>query len=295
VATARDDDQARRRLVAGYFVAALLVGATVAAIVVVLTSDGDGGGGGGDPVHVHGLGVNPADGTLFVAAHTGLFSSPEGSSSAERVDDQYQDTMGFTVVGPDHFLGSGHPAPGENRPSSLGLIESTDGGRSWEEVSLAGEADFHVLRFAHDRVYGFNALDGRLMLSDDGGETWTEREPPGPLLDLAIDPEDRERLVAATEDGLAISEDDGQSWEPLSDELGLLAWPEPGRLFLVNGGGEIQASRDAGKRWASVGSIGGQPAALGAASATELYAALGDGTVLESADGGRTWETRSSP
>ena len=295
MATARDDDQARRRLVAGYFVAALLAGATVAAIVVVLTSDGDGGGGGGDPVHVHGLGVNPADGTLFVAAHTGLFSSSEGSSSAERVDEQYQDTMGFTVVGPDHFLGSGHPAPGENRPSSLGLIESTDGGRSWEEVSLAGEADFHVLRFAHDRVYGFNALDGRLMLSDDGGETWREREPPGPLLDLAIDPEDRERLVAATEDGLALSEDDGQSWEPLDGELGLLAWPEPGRLFLVNGSGEIQASRDAGESWTSLGSIGGQPAALAAASATELYAALGDGTVLESADGGRTWETRSTP
>src|SRR5687768_7073255 len=54
--------------------------------VALLTSacgEGDGGsgppnGGGprvGDPgpVHVHGLGVNPKDGALFVATHTGLF------------------------------------------------------------------------------------------------------------------------------------------------------------------------------------------------------------------------------
>ena len=293
MAAARDEDLARRRLVAGYFVAGILVAATVAAIVVVLTSDDGGGGGGGDPVHVHGLGVNPADRALFIAAHTGLFTSPEGSSSAERVDDQYQDTMGFSVVGPVHFLASGHPAPGAGGPSSLGLIESTDAGRSWEEVSLAGEADFHVLRFAHDRVYGYNALSGKLMISDDGGETWTEREPPAAVLDLAVDPDDPERLVAATEEGLAVSEDDGQSWKPLSGDLGLLAWPDAERLFLINGVGDVQLSTDGGDRWRAIGKIGGQPAALTAASARELYAAVGDGSVLQSSDGGRTWDVRS--
>ena len=32
------------------------------------------------PVHVHGLGVNPADGALFIATHTGLYRSGEGDS-----------------------------------------------------------------------------------------------------------------------------------------------------------------------------------------------------------------------
>lgn len=165
-----------------------------ALLLAACGDDGDEGdeaaGSAAGPVHVHGLGVNPEDEALFVATHTGLFRSPAGSSSAERVDDQFQDTMGFTVVGPDHFLGSGHPAPGEDRPPNLGLIESTDGGQSWEELSLAGEADFHVLRLAHDRVYAYNVLSGELMLSADGGETWTTRRPPAPLIDLAVDPRD---------------------------------------------------------------------------------------------------------
>ncbi|MGH2838494.1 MAG: F510_1955 family glycosylhydrolase, partial [Thermoleophilaceae bacterium] len=61
------------------------------------------------PIHVHGLGVNPADGALFIATHTGLYRAPDGELAAERVGDRYQDTMGFTVTGPDSFLGSGHP------------------------------------------------------------------------------------------------------------------------------------------------------------------------------------------
>jgi hypothetical protein len=61
--------------------------------------------------HVHGLGINPEDGALFIATHTGLFASPEGAASAERVDEQFQDTMGFTVVGRDHFPRLGPPSP----------------------------------------------------------------------------------------------------------------------------------------------------------------------------------------
>jgi hypothetical protein len=108
------------------------------------------------PVHVHGLGVNPADGALFIATHTGLYRVEPGERKAERVGGSYQDTMGFTIVGANRFLGSGHPdineAREENLPSLLGLIESTDEGESWQPISLSGEADFHVLRFAGERV-----------------------------------------------------------------------------------------------------------------------------------------------
>src|SRR5687767_322438 len=84
------------------------------------------------PVHVHGLGVNPADRALFIATHTGMFRVPEGERRAKRVADRYQDTMGFTVVGPDRFLGSGHPDGREKLPPFLGLIESRDAGETWK-------------------------------------------------------------------------------------------------------------------------------------------------------------------
>ena len=68
---------------------------------------------------------------MFVATHTGLFRAGREQARAVRVAGRHQDTMGFTVVGPDRFLGSGHPDGRENLPPFLGLIESRDAGASW--------------------------------------------------------------------------------------------------------------------------------------------------------------------
>jgi hypothetical protein len=265
--------------------------------------DGFSGVAGADPgpVHVHGLGVNPADNALFIATHTGLYRAAKGERKAERVGGRYQDTMGFTIVGPNRFLGSGHPdineAREKNLPLLLGLIESTDSGESWQPISLLGEADFHVLRFAGERVYGYDASNDRLLVSGDRGRTWRELEKPGPLVDLALDPGDDRRIVVTSagglEEGLFESRDGGEGWKRMSEAVGLLAWP--GRLYLIAGGGQVFAGRDGGRRLEHQGEIGGQPAALVAEGPSELYVALHDGTVKRSTDGGATWAVRSTP
>jgi hypothetical protein len=283
-----------------------VVGAIAAAALLWVSRDGDEAFTGfpaadPGPVHVHGLGVNPADGALFIATHTGLYRVEEGQRKAERVGDLYQDTMGFTIVGPNRFLGSGHPDINEARekdlPSLLGLIESTDKGESWRPISLLGEADFHVLRFAGERVYGYDSSNDRLLVSGDRGRTWDELEKPGPLVDLAVDPTNARRIVVTSagglEEGLFESRDGGESWTRRSEAVGLLAWP--GRLYLVAGGGQVFASRDAGRRLEHLGEIGGEPAALVAEGPDELYAALHDGTIKRSTDGGSTWAVRSTP
>jgi hypothetical protein len=84
--------------------------------------------------------------------------SPD-ASEPEPVGESHQDTMGFTIVGPNHFLGSGHP-DNLSQPSLLGLIESKDSGSSWKPISLLGDADFHVLRAVGRRVYGYDASHG---------------------------------------------------------------------------------------------------------------------------------------
>ena len=250
------------------------------------------------PVHVHGLGINPADRTLFIATHTGLYRSAEGESTSVRVSDSRQDTMGFAIVGADRFLGSGHPDLREDLPPLLGLIESTDEGRSWEPISLLGEADFHVLRSAGERVYGYDASGDRLLVSDDAGRSWSQVDRPAPLLDLAADPTDVDHLVAAAASdlaqGLYESGDGGRSWERIANPVGLLAWPARDRLYLVEGSGAVFLSTNGGGRFERRGSLGGQPAALLGQSADELYAALHDGTILRSLDGGVTWAIRST-
>ena len=244
------------------------------------------------PEHIHGLGVNPADGSLMVATHSGLFKASPGSDRTARVEDRRQDTMGFTIVGPDRFLGSGHPDLRDDLPPLLGLIRSDDAGRTWEPVSLLGEADFHVLRTAGKRIYGVNSADGKLLVSDDGGRTWAARTPGTALLDVAAAPGDPDHVVASGETGLRVSRDAGETWRPQGKRLaGLLTWVGKDALYLVDARGRVHRSADGGASWRKAGESGGAPAAF-ASDGSDLYVALHTNEVKMSGDGGRTWRVR---
>lgn len=244
-------------------------------------------------IHVHGLGRNPADRALFIATHTGLFRMSAGDRSAERVAGLYQDTMGFTVVGPDHFLGSGHPGSIENDPPFLGLIESRTAGSAWRPISLRGEVDFHVLEANDNTVYGFGSdwdtRQARFLRSDDRGRTWTRLAPPEELLGLAIDPQDPRVSVALGEQRGWVSRDGGSSWRPLPIPGGMVTWSREQGLTAVDLEGVIRGARAPTGPWSESGRLPGTPAALDAAG-DELLAATHESRVLSSRDGGKTWQ-----
>jgi len=247
------------------------------------------------PVHVHALGLNPTERSLFIATHTGLYRLEPDAQRAERVGDRYQDTMGFTVVGRDHFLGSGHPDRRDDLPPLLGLIGSRDAGETWTPISLLGKVDFHALRVRGRRVVGYDATSGRVMISEDGGLSWSSRRPPEPLLDVVVTPTSGDVLLAAGESRLFVSRDGGRTWKEREQGTGLLAWPRRDWLYLLDGNGRIWLSRDGGGRWQGRGQLGGRPAALLAVGSDVLYAATHEGEIKRSRDRGATWHTRSMP
>jgi hypothetical protein len=249
----------------------------------------------GDPgvVHVHGLGRNSADGSLMVATHTGLFRAGEEGGRPERVANRFQDTMGFTVIGPDHFLGSGHPASVREDPPFLGLIESRDAGNTWRPISLRGEMDFHVLEAHGDTVYGFGSdfesREPRFMVSENGGRSWERRTPPEGLTGLAIDPSDPDQIVGLGEQRGYFSRDGGGTWRPIDLPGGLIAWtPEIG-LVAADFDGVIRTSGDPMGEWNEAGRLNGTPAALEGVD-DELLAATHDARVLSSRDRGSSWQ-----
>lgn len=250
-------------------------------------------------VHVHGLGVDPADGVLYAATHYGLFRLRQQGPPL-RVADRFQDTMGFTITGPNTFLGSGHPDNQKDPalPPRLGLVRSTDAAQSWQTVSLSGEVDFHALRAAHGAIYGWDSGRSRLMVSTDQGRTWDIRSTLD-LRDFAVSPTDADVVLATTESGLVRSADGGRSWRAVKTAPGLamLGWGTAGSLFGVSPNGTVQRSEDGGTTWGERGTVEGQPEALtvDVRNGTEtLYIAVNTRGILASTDSGATFTSRYS-
>lgn len=234
--------------------------------------------------HVHGIGVNPADGRIYLGTHGGLFRLDAEARKVAAVGDVRDDFMAFTVLGPDWFIASGHPSsPG--RTSNLGLIESRDGGRTWREIALAGQADFHALRAGEAGLFGYHS-GGLLVTSSDGGKTWrslAETEASDFVLDGGA-------LVVATPRGLSRTQDGGRTWTSLSGpRIAFLSGPIEGTLWGLTADGAAFRSSDGGIEWERRGSVTARPAAF-LAHDDALYVATVEGEVLRSSDGGASWQ-----
>lgn len=235
--------------------------------------------------HVHGLGVDPADGGVYVATHDGLYTVAKGKKP-KLVGDRKDDFMGFTVTAEGAFIASGHGAPGSGRPNNLGMIESKDAGRTWKPRSLSGAADFHSLDSAKDTVYGYES--GRIRVSTDL-KTWDDRAKLD-ALDLAADPAGNDVLLATTAEGIVGSTDGGRTFRKADDSVqAFLSWPEEKSLFGIGMSGKLSRSKDGGKTWTPLATVpGGSPQALTAATPKHLLAATQAG-VYESRDGVKTF------
>ena len=236
--------------------------------------------------HIHNLAYDGRQ--LLIGTHEGLWGQAPGARPAQLSDDAF-DVMGLTIAG-DRWLASGHPGEGMDAPADLGLLQSTDRGRTWAEVSLGGEVDFHRLAASGAIVVGVNAHDGRLLRSRDGGSAWTDLGAPG-LYDLAVSPADPAVIVGTSESGPVRSIDSGASFNAVGGAplLALLAWAG-GTLYGADVDGRIHESMDDGITWKPLGSLPSQPSAF-AATGTTVAALVGD-TVLESVDGGASFTPR---
>ncbi|MET9346610.1 F510_1955 family glycosylhydrolase [Streptomyces termitum] len=238
--------------------------------------------------HIHGVGLR--DGVLYVATHQGLHSpGPDGRPVL--VGDRRDDFMGFTIAPDGTFLASGHPPPGGDGPADLGLIASTDSGRSWREKSLAGEVDFHSLDTSGGTVYGYDSARARLRVTRDQ-VTWEDRASLR-ALDIAVSPADPGTVLATTERGVVRSTDGGRTFSAGNGRiLAHLSWGTADALYGIDPDGVLFRSADGGGDWTRVGAVpGGAPQALTAVDARRLLVATGDG-VYESRDAGHTFERR---
>ncbi len=240
-----------------------------------------------DAGHIHGLAI---DGTAtLLATHSGMWRIDRGAVS--RVGTTNVDFMGFTVAGSGQFYSSGHPNSAGSFQQPVGLIESTDGGVTWEYLSRGGESDFHALAASPHVIYGY---DGALQRSSDG-KIWQQQNTDVRLLALAVDPAKRDTVLATTATGLQRSTNGGTSFAavPGAPTLALLSWSDPTALWGIDPNGAVYFSSGTTGIWHKRGSADGAASAIAGLGTDQLRVATETG-VYGSTDGGRTFTSLAS-
>lgn len=168
-------------------------------------------------VHVHGLAYSPDGSRILIPSHHGLAIYSDGKWT--KAPGPQHDYMGFVATG-EFMYSSGHPAPGSGLVNPFGVIRSGDGGRSWTNLGLEGETDFHLLAAGYhtNAIYVFNPAPNSRMkatglhVTVNDGFTWKHAPAAGLAGEpatLAVHPADPDIVAVGTRDGLFLSEDGG--------------------------------------------------------------------------------------
>ena len=254
--------------------------------------------------HIHGLGFSADGRQLIVPAHTGLRVFVD--DKWQRPDVPANDYMGYAATN-DGFYSSGHPGLGSQSVNPIGLVKSTDGGQTLTALGFAGESDFHLVGVGYQNhaVYVLNQAQNSkfsigLYYTLDDGKTWQQgamRGVPGMPLQIAVHPTNAGTVALASEQGLFLSTDNGNSFAPVgaSEPVSAVAFsPDGNRLFF---GSNTFSVYDISSKQSTVlstlplaandtmGFIAANPM-----RADELAAATYNRNIYRSRDGGRSWE-----
>jgi photosystem II stability/assembly factor-like uncharacterized protein len=203
------------------------------------------------------------------------------------------------------------------------LWESLDSGITWREFpnidSVPGRGNWTFFHppFHAGHLHGIALSEerperilvgvehGGLLLSQDGGNSWTDVMPGADLHRIEIHPRDPDRIFAGAGNGLFLSEDCGESWKAIDQLYGryvhgiVIDSSNPRRMFVYIDSTQnpIFRSADGGESWEPAGT--GLPASRPAdplrlhpsEPGTLFYAADSDegSTLYISEDDGVTW------
>lgn len=172
--------------------------------------------------HGHGLAFTPDGKTLLAPSHEGLAIYEDGAWT--EIVGPIGGYSAFTVA-QRAMYSSAHLRPGLPVRDPVGLLRSTDAGKTWKPLDPA-MGDFRLLAagYRSGALYVINPRPNSVMpaaglfVSYDEAKTWRHaaaRRLEGEVHGLAAHPVDRGTVAAATGRGLYLSRDGGESFRRL--------------------------------------------------------------------------------
>jgi len=245
------------------------------------------------------LALDPAHpGTLYAGTSDGVFRS------ADRADTWSPANRGLVATDVRALAGAGAgPATGPALyagTNGSGLHKSTDGGATWQRLSLVSP---FVDSLAVDPVDPRTVYAGAGVSykSEDAGATWTELEGVLSVYGWAVDPTDPETVYAASlGHGVFKTTDGGGIWEDVSmgltdlNAVALVMDPsDPAALYVGTREAGVFKTVNGGASWTPVGAGVVHPWATALAidpvAPSTVYAGTVGGGLYRTTDAGASW------
>lgn len=252
--------------------------------VVVLVPAASFGATFGSVSHIHDVKVFGKE--ILMPTHEGLYQY-QGANSMQIVAGPVFDVMGLASYGKTLYA-SGHPGDRPEFPNPIGLISSTDGGKSWKKISLQGKVDFHMLEVGKFDIYGGDSTTGQLMHSANQGKSWKKLEA-GTYSDIAPLNSKRGGAYGLLAGALVRTADGFVTTVALKSSLKWSSVEVVGTTIYATSGKSIYQSTDGAKSWKKIATL---PSEISSISGNaKIIAAVTQEAIFISRDGGKSFNS----
>ncbi len=233
--------------------------------------------------HIHS--VRAFGDQVILGTHEGLFRYVD-QKTVQSMGPENFDIMGLAVFGKKLYA-SGHPGPGSKLPEPVGLLLSTDSGKTWKKLGLQGEVDFHLLESAGADMYGVDSGSGNLLYSNNAGKKWTSRGK-NVVSDIAINPEKVGSALALRDGKLISTQKSFTKMRAINSTLTFTSLDWISGSLLATGGKSLYRSSDSGMTWKKISDFPDSVSTV--TQSSKIIAVVAGNSIFKSTDGGKTFK-----
>lgn len=233
--------------------------------------------------HIHS--VRAFGDQVILGTHEGLFRYVD-QKTVQLMGPEIFDIMGLAVFGKKLYA-SGHPGPGSKLPEPVGLLLSTDSGKSWKKLGLQGEVDFHLLESAGADMYGVDSGSGNLLYSNNAGKKWTSRGK-NVVSDIAVNPAKVGSALALRDGKLISTQNSFTKMRNVNSTPAFTSLDWITGSLLASGGKSLYRSTDSGMSWKKLSDFPEDASTV--TQSAKIIAVVAGNSIYKSTDGGKTFK-----